>query len=51
MHIGKNNPQNKYYLKIENSEQELDKCKEEKDLVITFDPTLNFNIHIYNIAN
>ena len=50
MHIGKNNPQNKYYMKIEDSKQELDKCKEEKDLGITFDPTLNFDIHINNIT-
>ena len=50
MHIGRNNPQNKYYMKIEDRNQELDKCSEEKDLDITFDPTLNFDIHINNIT-
>ena len=50
MHIGKNNPQTKYFMKLESSRQELEKCSEEKDLGITFDPTLNFDIHIDNIT-
>ena len=50
MHIGKNNPKQKYYMKIENEQQVLDTCEEEKDLGITFDSNLNFENHISNIT-
>ena len=40
MHIGKRNPQHSYTMKMENNLVEIEKCKEEKDLGITFDPNL-----------
>ena len=50
MHIGKSNPRHEYFMKIENDKQRLEKCEEEKDLGITFDSNLNFEIHISNIT-
>ena len=51
MHIGKKNPQNHYYMKIENEKQKIETCREEKDLGIIFDEALNFDNHISNITN
>ena len=50
MHIGKKNPKTEYYMKIEENLQTLEKCEEEKDLGITFDANLKFDIHISNIV-
>ena len=50
MHIGKKNPETKYYMKIENDLQSLESCTEEKDLGITFDDKLSFDQHISNIT-
>ena len=50
MHIGKNNPKTNYFMKIENEQQKIEICKEEKDLGITFDENLNFDLHINNIT-
>ena len=50
MHIGKENPMNSYYMKIEENSKKLDTCEEEKDLGITFDSNLNFDKHIHNIT-
>ena len=50
MHIGKKNPKTSYYMKIENERQKLDTCSEEKDLGITFDSNLSFDIHINNVS-
>ena len=50
MHIGKKNPRQEYYMKIENEKQKLETCTEEKDLGITFDENLRFDIHIDNIT-
>lgn len=50
MHIGKRNPQHSYTMEMENNLVELEKCKEEKDLGITFDPNLDFDLHIGNIT-
>ena len=47
MYYGKNNPKCKYYL----NDSLIQECSEEKDLGITFDPSLKFNIHINNIIN
>ena len=47
MYFGNNNPKHKYYL----NNTMIQECLEEKDLGITFDPTLKFNIHITNITN
>ena len=37
-------------MKIENDNQKLETCQEEKDLGITFDNNLNFDLHITNIT-
>ena len=50
MHIGKKNPRNSYYMKIEDCQQKLETCEEEKDLGITFDSNLNFDKHISNVT-
>ena len=50
MHIGKKNPMNSYYMKIEENNKKLDTCEAEKDLGITFDANLNFDNHISNIT-
>ena len=46
----KKNPKHEYYMKIENEKQKLETCTEEKDLGITFDENLRFDIHIDNIT-
>ena len=51
MHIGKRNPKNSYFMKIENDNQRIETCEEEKDLGITFDSNLTFDRHISNITN
>ena len=50
MHIGKKNPMTSYFMKIENEKQKIETCSEEKDLGITFDSNLNFDVHINNIT-
>ena len=50
MFMGKKNPRTDYYMRIEKDKQKLESCEEEKDLGITFDPKLNFDIHISNIT-
>ena len=47
MHYGPNNPEHSYTL----YGTDINTCKEEKDLGITFDPTLKFKIHIQNVIN
>ena len=47
MHFGQNNPEHTYFL----NDTQICDCKEEKDLGITFDPTLKFKIHINNIVS
>ena len=49
MHLGKKNDCKDYVMKIESCNQKLETCDEEKDLGITFDNSLNFDIHIDNI--
>ena len=51
MHIGKKNPHYSYFMKIENDQQKIESCEEEKDLGITFDSNLSFDKHITNITN
>ena len=50
MYMGKKNPKTVYYMQIEKEKQKLDTCEEEKDLGITFDPKLNFDLHISNVT-
>ena len=38
-------------MKIENENQRIETCEEEKDLGITFDSNLTFDKHISNITN
>lgn len=46
MHIGKSNPEREYVMKLDNADQMLDVCTEEKDLGVTFDRLLNFDLHV-----
>ena len=46
MHLGKNNPKNKYHMQKDGDKYILTDCDEEKDLGVTFDKDLNFNRHI-----
>ena len=46
LYYGKNNPSVTYYL----NGQPISSCSQEKDLGVTFDPELNFKLHISNIT-
>ena len=46
LHIGNNNPEEKYKMGIEN--KILSTCESEKDLGVTFDIDLSFDVHIQN---
>ena len=48
--MGKKNPKTDFYMQIEKEKQKLEPCSEEKDLGITFDVNLKFDIHISNIT-
>lgn len=48
LHFGNKNPNNKYYMD-KNSQKELTKIENEKDVGVTFDHNLFFNTHISNI--
>ena len=50
LHLGKNNPQNKYYVGTDNERIPLEVTDLEKDLGIYVDPNLNFKKHIKNIV-
>ena len=50
LHIGKNNPQHDYYFTTEEGRKYIPKCTEEKDLGVTFDKSLKFDVHIDNIV-
>ena len=51
MHAGKNNPEFNYTMKVDNVEVEIAECEEEKDLGVTFDKLLKFDVHIQNSIN
>ena len=51
MYYGKTNPKQKYFMKSEEQEIEIDVCEEEKDLGVTFEPQLSFDTHINKIIN
>ena len=51
MHVGKNNPGREYVMKIDQNEQKITACAEEKDLGILFDEYLNFDKHIQKVIN
>jgi len=48
LHAGKQNPEHVYYM---GDATEVMKCKEEKDLGVTFDSKLSFDPHIQNCIN
>ena len=50
LHIGKNNPKNKYYVGNENDRLELNETDLEKDLGVFIDPNLDFKKHIKTIV-
>ena len=50
MHIGKRNPEVEYTMKLNDDEQKINTCDEEKDLVVTFDK-MSFDLHIQIIFN
>ena len=47
MHYGPNNPEHSYTL----YGTDINTCTQEKDLGVTFDPSLKFKIHIQNVIN
>ena len=47
LHMGKNNPENKYYM---DPGCELATTSAEKDIGVTFTKELNFNVHISNVV-
>jgi len=51
LHIGKNNPLKDYYMKLGDNQVRLGDCESEKDLGVTFDMNLNFDVHIQNAIN
>ena len=50
LHIGKNNPQHKYYMNDGDGARELDITIAEKDLGIIIDPNLSFDTHINDVV-
>ena len=52
MHIGKNNQEIDYKMKLsEDNYDIIAKCEEEKDLGVIFDKYLSFDAHIQNCIN
>ena len=51
LHVGRNNPRHEYYMKVNKDTCRVDVCNEEKDLGITFDEKLSFDIHINSCIN
>ena len=51
MHSGKKNPEYDYKMKVGDEEVSITKCEEEKDLGVTFDKLLKFDVHIQNSIN
>ena len=50
IHLGKNNPKNKYFIGFQNDRVELEETDLEKDLGIFIDPHLDFKKHIKTIV-
>jgi len=52
MHIGKKNPKHDYIMKGQDDKDfVISECESEKDLGVTFDPQLKFDVHIQTIVN
>jgi len=50
MHIGRHNPSHEYHLKTEDEEFPIAQTSSEKDLGVTFDDRMKFDIHVSNIV-
>ena len=50
MHIGNDNPKHSYFMTKGENASHICETNEEKDLGVTFDPSLKFDIHISNIV-
>jgi len=51
MHIGRGNPKQEYHMNSGNKEVTIKQTDCEKDLGVTFDERMKFDIHIANIVN
>ena len=51
LHVGKNNPEHEYNMKINEEYRLIHKCEEEKDLGVIFDKDLLFDAHIQKSIN
>ena len=51
LHVGKNNPEHDYNMKMKGVNRSLQKCEEEKDLGVIFDEDLSFDTHIQKSIN
>ena len=51
LHVGKNNPEQNYDMKMKGVNRPLQKCEEEKDLGVIFDEDLSFDTHIQKSIN
>ena len=50
LHYGRNNPNHDYFFKTSKGNKVIENCKSEKDLGITFDTDLSFDLHINDIT-
>ena len=51
LHIGKDNPRNDYKMKVGTDLVNVQTCTEEKDLDVTFNNLLKFDVHIQNAVS
>jgi len=50
MHIGKKNERCEYVMKVDNDYKPINVCESEKDLGVTFDCELSFDLHIQRVV-
>jgi len=51
LHLGRQNPECKYYMKVNGEDKQILISEEERDLGVTFDKSLSFDPHIQNSIN
>lgn len=51
MHIGRQNQKHEYHMKVNGQNVKISQVKEEKDIGVTFDENMKFDIHVSNIVN
>jgi hypothetical protein len=51
MHLGSKNPKHSYYMNQGGQATLITEITEEKDLGVTFDPSLKFSLHVNNIVS